>query len=110
MNIPLRFTSFSNQTLSREILIDSFKTALFVGMILNLINNGATFFNGTDISGSSVLLNFTIPFLVSTYSGCRAAHIARGSTLKKSDAAASDEKKTQAFNAKRSFLCIQLLH
>ena len=94
MNIQLRFTSFVKQTLSREILIDSFKIALFVGMILNLINNGPTFFNGMDISGSSVLLNFTIPFLVSTYSGCRAAHIAYESTLKKSDAAISGQKNT----------------
>ena len=94
MNIPLRLTSFAKQTLSREILIDSFKTALFVGMILNLINNGPTFFNGTDISGSSVLLNFTIPFLVATYSACRAAHIASGSTLKKSDAATTGQKNT----------------
>ncbi len=45
MNIQLRFTSFAKQTLSREVLIDSFKIALFVGMILNLINNGPTFFN-----------------------------------------------------------------
>ncbi len=94
MNIRLRFSTFAKQTLSREILIDSFKTALFVGLILNLINNGATFFNGADISGSSVLLNFTIPFLVSTYGACRAAHIASGSTLKKSDADTTGQKNT----------------
>ncbi len=83
--------SIVKNSLSREILTDSFKTALFVGVILNIINNGSTYSYGEEISGSNILFNFAVPFFVSIYSGARAAHIACGATLKKSNAIAASK-------------------
>jgi hypothetical protein len=90
MRIQLQIYSFAKQSLSPAIIVDSFKTALFVGFILNMINNGDIYYNDADISGPNVLLNFIVPFLVSTYSGCRAAHLAYVTTLKKTAADITD--------------------
>jgi len=80
--IELFFSAFS-----ALILWDSLKTALFVGVLLNLINHGEELFQRNDIHWGSIVLNFVIPFCVSAYSGARAAYKACGvqSTLNHSE-------------------------
>lgn len=83
MNIHLNATSSAKQILSREILTESFKTAIFIGIILNLINNSSAYSYGEDISGFNVMLNFIVPFVVSTYSSVRASYLANRKISKK---------------------------
>ena len=75
---PLHTFSFIKRTLSMTLLIDSFMTALFVGIVLNFINNGVTFYSDANTSWPSVLFNFAVPFFVATYSGLRASYLTCG--------------------------------
>jgi hypothetical protein len=68
MSTPPPLCALVKSALSPPILVDSLKTGLLVGLILNLINNGHALFDGTGISWGSVLLNFIVPFCVSAYS------------------------------------------
>ncbi len=51
-------------------LLRALKVALFVGIILNLINNPQLFefSSETEIHGSRIILTFFVPFCVSLYS------------------------------------------
>ncbi len=46
----------------------AFKIALFVGIILNLINNGDRLMRGDTINWWQFVLNFLVPYCVSSYS------------------------------------------
>ena len=54
---------------SKAQLLRSFKTALVVGTILNLINQGGALFSGGDINVFKLLLTYSVPFCVATYAG-----------------------------------------
>lgn len=47
------------------------RTALVVGTVLNLINQGHLLMAGVAISGVHALLNFAVPYLVASYSAAR---------------------------------------
>jgi len=47
------------------------KVALVVGLVLNAINQGGRLFGGEPILWGHVLLNFVVPFCVSSYSAAR---------------------------------------
>lgn len=49
----------------------SLKTALVVGLILNAINQGGAIIEGVPLSISHLLMNFLVPFCVSSYSAAR---------------------------------------
>jgi len=87
-----RSFAFIKKALSPPILYDSIKTALVVGVLLNL-NNGQTLYafgqavfhlaqqgqasfnvKGTSVNWSDVLLDFFVPFCVSAYSGTKGAY------------------------------------
>jgi len=53
----------------KVMLLKSLKIALFVGMILNIINQGDKIFSldFASIDYLKTLLTFTVPFMVSTY-------------------------------------------
>lgn len=51
----------------------SVNTALLVGTILNLINQGHTLFSDAPIVWTSVWLTYLVPYCVSTYSGAMSA-------------------------------------
>lgn len=55
--------------LSAPVLWRSVRTALIVGLLLNLVNHGGTLVDGQTLPWMGVLLNFLIPFCVSAYSG-----------------------------------------
>lgn len=49
------------------------KVALVVGTLLNLINQGEALLDGAALSWPQLLLNYGVPYLVSTYSAARQA-------------------------------------
>lgn len=49
------------------------KVALVVGTLLNLINQGEALLDGAALSWPRLLLNYGVPYLVSTYSAARQA-------------------------------------
>lgn len=53
---------------SASIRRSAFRVALVVGTLLNTINQGGAIWNGADIDWFHGLLNYLVPFLVSSYS------------------------------------------
>ena len=56
---------------NRRVLLFAVKVCSVVGVVLNLINQGPQVFNGGDISWWHCVLNFIVPFCVSSFSGGR---------------------------------------
>ena len=54
-----------------DILSNAAKVAFVVGFVLNVINQGPALWDGGDISWWHVLLNFVVPFCVSSYSAAK---------------------------------------
>ncbi|MDI1309314.1 MAG: nitrate/nitrite transporter NrtS [Methylotenera sp.] len=54
--------------LKPHILKNSIKVSLIVGTILNLINQGEHFLSDGSISYAHLIMNYLVPYLVSTYS------------------------------------------
>ncbi len=54
-----------------DIVRSALVTALVVGTILNLINQGARWLDGDDLLRGHLLLNYAVPYLVATYSSVR---------------------------------------
>jgi hypothetical protein len=80
--------------ISPSILVDSLKTGLFIGLLLNLINYGGDLFDGMVTSWGGVLLNFIIPFCVSAYSGARATNPPCERPVRNPAQSATDHKST----------------
>lgn len=49
----------------------AFRVALFVGTILNVINQGGRVLDGVPLSWFHVALNYLVPYCVSSYSAAR---------------------------------------
>jgi len=58
-------------SLSRHIVIASLKIALVVGTLLNLVNQGEALLSGGTISLLHFLLNYLVPYCVSSYSAAK---------------------------------------
>ena len=56
---------------SRPIVIASFRIALFVGTVLNIINQSGRVMDGLDPSWLHVGLNYLVPYCVASYSAAR---------------------------------------
>ncbi|MFC3853577.1 nitrate/nitrite transporter NrtS [Salinispirillum marinum] len=56
---------------TKPMLINAVKISAVVGLVLNAINQGGAILGDEDIRWGMVLLNFCVPFLVSTYSAVR---------------------------------------
>jgi len=56
---------------AKKNLLASFKICLVVGTILNLINQGPTVFDGGSISWIHLIMNYTVPFCVSSFSAAK---------------------------------------
>lgn len=56
---------------TRPIMLAALKLALFVGCVLNFVNQGAAIFAGEPISWGHVVMNFVVPYLVSSYSAAK---------------------------------------
>ena len=59
--------------LEKDIVISSLKVALFVGSVLNIINQGDVLFKMQfeNLNWFKALLTFAVPYLVSTYASVR---------------------------------------
>lgn len=55
----------------RQIMLSALKVALVVGSLLNLVNQGGNLISGGPINLTQMLLNFVVPFCVSSYSAAR---------------------------------------
>ncbi|MCK9199866.1 MAG: nitrate/nitrite transporter NrtS [Gallionella sp.] len=55
----------------RRIAISALKVALVVGTLLNLVNQGGNLLDGLPLNTTQMLLNFFVPFCVSSYSAAR---------------------------------------
>lgn len=56
---------------SRRVVVGALRVSLVVGCVLNLINQGEAVFYGGPIAWGHVLLNFMVPYAVSSYSAAR---------------------------------------
>lgn len=54
-----------------QIRLQAVKVALCVGTLLNLINQGAPILEGGPLSWPHLLLNYLVPFCVSSYSAAK---------------------------------------
>lgn len=61
-----------NHMLSRPVVTGAIKVSLFVGTCLNAINQGSAFWHGAGVEWGKVLLNYTVPYLVASYSAAKA--------------------------------------
>jgi len=68
MPMPNKVRLFTSIACQPRVLRNSTRIALFVGTVLNLINQGANLFGDGTVSWPHVLLNYTVPFCVATYS------------------------------------------
>lgn len=51
--------------------IAALKVSVVVGTVLNLVNNGPAWWHGGSVSLWKVLLNYLVPYCVSSYSAAR---------------------------------------
>ena len=70
MQTPARKTLLQT-VVAPSILRSAAKVAFFVGIVLNAINQGPTLWQGAEVSWWHVLLNFAVPFCVSSYSAAK---------------------------------------
>lgn len=54
-----------------RIVTSAIKVALFVGTVLNVINQGSAVVAGLDVDWWRLGLNYVVPYLVSSYSAVR---------------------------------------
>jgi len=64
----IRMLSIASQ---HQIALPALKVALTVGMLLNLVNQGGNVLEGLPLNVTQMLLNFVVPFCVSSYSAAR---------------------------------------
>ena len=55
----------------RRIALPALKVALVVGSLLNLVNQGGNLIDGMPLNTYQMLMNFIVPFCVSSYSAAR---------------------------------------
>lgn len=56
---------------SRKVVLNALRVSLVVGSILNLINQGGALLSGSGVSWAHILLNYVVPFCVSSYSAAK---------------------------------------
>ncbi|MDP3906728.1 nitrate/nitrite transporter NrtS [Novosphingobium sp.] len=64
--------------LSRPVMTGAIKVSLFVGTCLNAINQGSALWHASGIEWGKVLLNYAVPYLVSSYSAAKARQTLEG--------------------------------
>ncbi|RYC15661.1 nitrate/nitrite transporter NrtS [Ciceribacter ferrooxidans] len=62
---------FFTVALQRSIVMNAVRISLFVGTVLNLINQGGAVLSGDNPSWPHVVLNYAVPYCVATYSAVR---------------------------------------
>lgn len=62
---------FLRAALSADIVRAAIKVSLFVGTVLNIVNQGPELAAGLQVDWLKVALNYVVPYCVATYSGAR---------------------------------------
>lgn len=62
---------FWNLVWSPRVVGNALRVSLVVGCVLNLINQGPVWWQGGTLSWPHVLLNFVVPYCVSSYSAAK---------------------------------------
>jgi hypothetical protein len=62
---------FLRTACASHIVRNAVKVALVVGTVLNVVNQGAYVWKGEPISWWQVLMNYLVPYCVSTYSAVK---------------------------------------
>lgn len=65
------FVQILRHAANRRVLVFAVKVCAVVGVVLNLINQGPQLMAGASFSWSHGVLNFVVPFCVSSFSGGR---------------------------------------
>ena len=63
--------AFWQIALSKRVILNAIRVSLFIGTILNAINQGAAILAWHDIHWGHVVLNYITPFCVATYSATK---------------------------------------
>lgn len=69
---------FFTVALQRSIVTNAVRISLFVGTVLNLINQGGAVLSGDNPSWPHVVLNYAVPYCVATSSAVRIAMKRKG--------------------------------
>ena len=56
---------------TRPIAANALRIALFVGTVLNLINQGGAILAGSGVSWLHLVLNYAVPYCVASYSAAK---------------------------------------
>ena len=64
-------TRFFQIAWSQHIVINALKVSVVVGSVLNLVNQGENLLHGGTISWLHLLLNYLVPYCVSSYSAAK---------------------------------------
>lgn len=64
-------TRYFRIALSRHIVINALKVSVVVGSVLNLVNQGGSLLHGGTIPWLHLLLNYLVPYCVSSYSAAK---------------------------------------
>lgn len=76
------FLSALRSACDRQLLITALKVSAAVGTLLNLVNHGPAIWHGETMAFWSVVMNYLVPFCVSSYSGAR-VRLGAGSAARK---------------------------
>ena len=68
---PNAIITITKTACSAQIASASWRLAIVVGIMLNLINQGDAIFGSKEIDGPHLLLNFVVPYCVASYSAAR---------------------------------------
>ncbi|WP_191600954.1 nitrate/nitrite transporter NrtS [Marinomonas algicola] len=63
--------TFLKVVMLKQNLLAALKVSLFVGTVLNLINQGPAIWDGASISWMHLFMNYLVPFCVSSYSAAK---------------------------------------
>jgi hypothetical protein len=61
------WTALLRAMMQRQVVGNAVRVSLFVGTSLNAINQGAQIWRGDGIDWGRILLNYAVPYLVSSY-------------------------------------------
>lgn len=65
------FRSVLRSACDRQLLITALKVSAVVGTLLNLVNQGPAIWDGEAVACWNIVMNYLVPFCVSSYSGMR---------------------------------------
>lgn len=69
------WTALLRMMMQPQVVSNAVRVSLFVGTSLNAINQGAHIWREDGVDWGSILLNYAVPYLVSSYSAARPSRL-----------------------------------